>query len=180
VCSSLSSKLVLSLLLFRVCSCLSMLLLEYAPVASISGIAWYPSYQTPGYPVTFSSDKVGAFRTDPRPMRPEYGSHFEHASSLNALLSPQFCVFLKVLLTQHPAIHCPSAMTKSMSPDRSEAQKSKRKTTKWATLGMVIQRAQRGTRTRSLEIRSLARYHCASRASVHSSCDTNGDWQRFM
>jgi hypothetical protein len=37
-----------------------MLLLEYAPVASISGIAWYPSYQTPGYPVTFGSDKFGA------------------------------------------------------------------------------------------------------------------------
>jgi hypothetical protein len=37
-----------------------MLLLEYALVASISGITWNHSYRTPGYPVTFGSNKVGA------------------------------------------------------------------------------------------------------------------------
>ena len=32
--------------------------------------------------------------------------------------------------------------------------------------GAIARWAQRGTRTRSLEIRSLARYHCASRARI--------------
>ena len=143
-----------------------MLLLEYAPIASISGIAWNPSHSASGYSVTFGSDKAGVSQL----MRTLKSSK-KFSVWVCSLL--EYALVASILCNFQNPFHSASGYPVSSNGDELGAWRlisgpkfQKKGKNTWTTHEAIARWAQRGTRTRSLEIRSLARYHCASRARI--------------